>query len=252
MVIPCHAETSGNVTTTGSGSVLSGRSGVVRRLLVVIAASIAFGPLAVAAQEATPTVVEQGAAGAVSRTDLHFVLPFTPDGLKPALTVTSTEEGACTFDSSIAYSRPDAWGCTTDGGVLDPCFENAYLPSEDATEVACFNTPWSSEVVMLTLTAPLQREKEAPDGTMSGAADPAEEAIQPWDLPWAVELANGDHCSLMHGTLIAMAGQIAYYGCEQGGLILGEIDHSQPLWTVSYVAAGAVASDLVDVNAAWT
>ena len=186
------------------------------------------------------------------RTDTRYVVPFTPDGLNPGLTATSPTEGACTFGSSVAPSRPDAWGCTTEGGVLDPCFENAYLPAEDATEVACLDTPWSTEAVMLTLTAPLAREKEGPAGAITGAADTADEVIQPWDLPWALELANGDRCALLHGTLLVVAGQVVHYGCEQGGMILGETDHTQPVWTVSYVAEGEVASNLVDVVTAWT
>jgi hypothetical protein len=87
---------------------------------------------------------------------------------------------------------------------------------------------------------------------MTGAADTAEELIQPWDLPWALELANGDRCSLLRGTLIFMAGQAVHYGCEQGGMILGETDRGQPVWSVTYLAEGDVATDLVDVVTAWT
>lgn len=224
----------------------------MRRLLLVIAAVIAFGPLVTTAQDVTPAATEQGADDAVTRTDQRYIVPFTPDGLNPGLTVASTEEGVCAFDSTIANSRTDAWGCTTGGGVLDPCFEQAFLPMDDVAELACFDTPWSTDVVMLTLTTPLERVKDSPAAPITGAADTADEAIQPWDLPWAVELANGDRCALMHGTLTVVAGQIVHYGCEQRGAILGEIDHSQPVWTVSYVADGDVASDLVDVVAAWS
>ena len=224
----------------------------MRRLLILIAAFIAFGPLAAAAQEATPQPADMTAAATVTRTDTRYVVPFTPDGLNPSLTVTSTTEGACTFGSSIANGRPDAWGCTTEGGVVDPCFENPFLAPDEAGEVACFDTPWSTDVVMLTLTAPLSREKEGPAGAASGAADTADEVIQPWDLPWALELENGDRCSLMHGTLVFMAGQVVHYGCENGGMILGETDRSQPVWTVTYLAEGEVASNLVDVVIAWT
>ena len=224
----------------------------MRQLLVLITAFLTFGPLAVAAQDATPTPVEPGAAGTANRTDTRYVVPFTPDGLNSGLSVTSTENGACTFDSSIASGRPDAWGCTTDGGVLDPCFENSYLAPDEATEVACLDTPWSTDVVMLTLTAPLAREKEVSAGAGSGAADTADEVIQPWDLPWALELENGDRCSLMHGTLVFMAGQVVHYGCENGGMILGETDRGQPVWTVTYLAEGEAASNLVDVVTAWS
>ena len=224
----------------------------MRQLLILIAAFITFGPLTATAQDATPTAVEPGASVPANRTDTRYILPFTVEGLNPNLTVASTSEGICDLGSSIAVSRPDAWGCITEGGVLDPCFENAYVPLEEATEVVCFDTPWSSEVVMLTLSSPLSREKEAPAGAMTGAADTANEVIQPWDLPWALELANGDRCALMHGTLLVMAGQVVHYGCEQGGMILGETDRGQPVWTVSYVAEGEVASNLVDVVTAWS
>lgn len=224
----------------------------MRRLLILITAFLTFSPLGVAAQGATPTALEPGAGGAANRTDTRYLVPFTLDGLNPGLSVTSTESGTCTFGSSIASGRPDAWACTTDGGVLDPCFESAFVAPGEATEVACFDTPWSTDVVMLTLTAPLSREKEAPDGGASGAADTPDEVIQPWDLPWALELANGDRCSLLHGTLVFIAGQVVHYGCENGGMILGETDRGQPVWTVTYLAEGDIASNVVDIAAAWT
>ena len=43
-------------------------------------------------------------------------------------------------------------------------------------------------------------------------------SIEPWDLPWALELANGDRCTLLGGTLTVMAGQTAHYGCENGAI----------------------------------
>ena len=80
----------------------------------------------------------------------------------------------------------------------------------------------------------------------------AGDTLAPWDLPWALELANGDSCTLLHGTLSVMAGQIVHYGCVEGGMVLGQTDRSQPLWTVSYLADGEVASRLVAVTVAWS
>jgi LAO/AO transport system kinase len=37
-----------------------------------------------------------------------------------------------------------------------------------------------------------------------------------------------------------------------GGAILGETDRSQPVWTVTYLTEGEVASNLVDVVTAWS
>jgi hypothetical protein len=104
---------------------------------------------------------------------------------------------------------------------------------------------------VLTLTEPLMREKEAPDAGM-GMAQLADVSIDPWDLPWAVELANGDRCTLLGGTLTVVAGQTAHYGCEDGGVVFGEVNHVRPLWTVNYLAEGDAASTLVDVVAAWS
>jgi hypothetical protein len=35
-------------------------------------------------------------------------------------------------------------------------------------------------------------------------------------------------------------------------MILGETDRSQPVWSVTYLAEGDVATNLVDVLTAWT
>jgi hypothetical protein len=67
-----------------------------------------------------------------------------------------------------------------------------------------------------------------------------------------VELANGDRCTLLGGTLTVVAGQTAHYGCEDGGVVFGEVNHVRPLWTVNYLAEGDSASTLVDVVAAWS
>jgi hypothetical protein len=67
-----------------------------------------------------------------------------------------------------------------------------------------------------------------------------------------LELANGDRCTLLHGTLSQLAGQVAYYSCEQNGAVLGVVERGQPVWTVNYLAEGDVASHLVEVTAAWS
>jgi hypothetical protein len=117
--------------------------------------------------------------------------------------------------------------------------------------VACFDSPFTTDVVVLRVTEPLVREKEAPDASAS-MAEAAGVAIEPWDLPWAVELANGDQCTLLHGTLTIMAGQTAHYSCRDGGAILGEVQHQDALWSVNYVAEGDTASTLVTVDTAWS
>jgi hypothetical protein len=245
-------------------------------VLVLVAGFVAVGHAApVTAQDATPE------AGSLARTDLRYVLPFTPDGLNPGLTATATEEGVCGFSSIVALDRPDAWDClSANNEIYDPCFENPFLPPDEPGEVACLDSPFTTDVVVLTLTQPLVREKEAPAIEPSGGPGPGQGTgpgpstgagpgpstgvgpgmdqgaagveLAPWDLPWALELANGDRCTLLHGTLTMMAGQVAHYSCADGGMVLGETDRSQPVWTVTYLAAGEVASTLVEVTAAWS
>src|SRR5215218_8637046 len=178
------------------------------------------------AQEATP------GAGSGTRTDVRYLLPFTADGLNPGLTATTTEAGVCGVSSSAALDRPDAWDCIgAEDQIYDPCFENPFIPVDEPTQVACLESPFSTDVVVLTLSDPLVREKDAPDAGAS-MAEAAGVSIEPWDLPWAVELANGDQCTLLGGTLTVMAGQTVHYGCRDGGTILGEVQHQDARWTV--------------------
>jgi hypothetical protein len=229
---------------------------MVRRLcsslvLILVAGLVAFGPAArVLAQDATPAAA---AAGSRDRTDVRYVVPFTPDGLNPGLTATATEEeGMCGFPSSAALDRPDAWDCMgAEGQIYDPCFENPFLAPDQPAVVACVDSPFTTDVVVLRVTEPLVREKEAPDAGI-GMAQAAGVSIEPWDLPWAVELANGDQCTLLRGTLIVLAGQTAHYSCRDGGTILGEVQHQGALWTVNYLAEGDTASTLVTVDTAWS
>jgi hypothetical protein len=216
-------------------------------VVVMLFGITALGGQSVArAQDATP------AAGSVARTDLRYLVPYTPDGLHPDLTATTTEEGVCGFPSSAALDRPDAWDCLgAEEQIYDPCFENPFLPPDEPGQVACFASPFSSEVVVLTLTDPLEREKEALDDGPS-LAEAAGVSIEPGDLPWALELANGDQCTLLGGTLTVLAGQTVNYGCADGGMILGEVQHQQAIWTVTYLAKGEVASSLVPVMVAWS
>jgi hypothetical protein len=215
-------------------------------VLFLIAGFVAFGPAHVLAQDATP------ADGSTARTDVRYVLPFTPDGLNPGLTATTTEDGVCGFDSSASLDRPDAWDCQgAEGQIYDPCFENPFIAPDQPALVACFESPFTTDVVVLRVTEPLVREKEAPDPGMS-MEQAAGVSIDPWDLPWAVELANGDQCTLLGDTLTVQAGQTVHYGCANGGTILGEVQHQYALWTVNYLAEGDVASTLVPVTVAWS
>lgn len=220
-------------------------------VVLLVVSILAFGDSRLsAAQDATP---EAHSAASAMTTDVRYVLPFTPDGLSPNFTVAETVEGRCGEASLIAHDRPDAWDClTTDNSILDPCIENPFVSPEEPGQLACLASPFDTDVVMVTLTEPLVRDKG--DGGAPGGADmpeSAEAAIDADDLPWGLELANGDRCALLRGTLFVMAGQVVHYGCADGGLVLGETIRNQPLWTVNYLAEGSANSSRVPVVAAW-
>jgi hypothetical protein len=221
-------------------------------VLILVAGVVAVGHAApVRAQDATPTAARYESTGA--RTDQRYLLPFGPDGLNSGLTATTTTEGLCGFPSSAALDRPDAWDCTgSDGQIYDPCFENPFLAPDDPGQVACLASPFTTDVVVLTLTEPLVRQKEVPETAVEATQEAAGVALDPWDLPWALELANGDQCTLLGGTLSVLAGLTAHYGCAEGGVVFGEVTHTRPIWTVNYLAQGEAASQLVDVVAAWS
>ena len=228
----------------------------MRSLFVLLGMWLALAlvaPPLVVAQGATPTA-EPAPAGAVTglaRTDQRYFLPFTRDGLNPGLSATGNERGVCGFTSSAALARPDAWDCIGDTNqIYDPCFENPFALVDDPRELACITSPFTTEVVLFTLSDPLVRDKET-EAVDGNGPDTAMDLTDPWVLPWALELANGERCTLLPGTVDVFAGLPVHYGCSSGG-ILGEPDRGQPVWTVSYLADGDVATTLADVAVAWS
>jgi hypothetical protein len=254
----------------------------MRSLLVtvLIIASAAFGIGSVAAQDGTPAA---GTFAGVEYTNIRFFLPYTPDGLAPGLTVTAEASGVCLEQSLADVGRSDAWACADamNNEQFDPCFENPFGPMDEQNELICAESPFSTDVVRFTLTEPLRRQKEmaaenvapaAPampdDGTQRKAkkdrraadqpeppvpaSDVAEMVIHPYDIPWGLELANGERCSLLTGATGVMADERINYGCESGGFVIGEVDRSGPVWMVSFLASDAYASDYVPVVVAWT
>ena len=118
-------------------------------------------------------------------------------------------------------------------------------------ELACAAAPWATDVVLFRLTEPLSRQKDGVpvDGEPAAPVDEADP--DPWEMPWALELANGERCTLLTGATVVLAGERLHYGCEGGGSVLGEVDRHGPVWVVSYLADGAVGTTLVDVTVAW-
>ena len=234
-------------------------------VLVVALAGLFSAAFSATAQEATPVIgstAGQSAAGLV-RTDVRYFLPFTSNGVNPSLAVSGNESGVCDAGSVSDPARPDAWLCTG-GAVLDPCFENPFAPPDEQGVLVCSASPFDPGVVLFTPTEPLVRLKDAesgggPDprgsasttGDAAGGDDAVLSAADLEELPWALELANGERCTFARGATAAFAGMRLNYFCDGGGAVLGDVDIAGQVWTATYLPENATATSLVEVAVGW-
>ena len=170
------------------------------------------------------------------RTQIKLLTPFGPNGLSIGMAVTEKVGGKCFAASLASSSRPDAWRCSSGNGLLDPCYRRIM---GDEKQLACpVGGPWPANVVLLTLNQPLPSE-------------PRKEISRADVLPWAVELANGQRCTLFTGATAPVAGMRINYGCPGGFQAVGDIDRSGPVWRVFFQGEKSIALEQVDVTVAW-
>ncbi len=222
----------------------------MRRTMVVIATLIGLscGSALAAAQGATPAA-GTASEGPLARTNVRYFLPYNAGGLNVGLAVVNRLTGTCDSPSSSAAGRPDAWTCIVEGGVLDPCFENPFGPVDGPTELACADSPFSGDVVLVTTTSPLPRT----EGDLERAKTEIGQKVglEAAPLPWALELANGEQCGILRGATAGLAGMRINYGCTGQGSVIGDVDESQPVWVVNYLPEDGIATELVEVTTAW-
>ena len=181
------------------------------------------------------TAAGAAAADSTSATQIKLFTPYGPGGLSKALSIAETVNGSCFAESIADASRSDAWRCSAGNAIHDPCFANVM---SDGKTLACSLSPWDSKVTVMNVTTPPDSGKRKP-------------ISQSQAMPWALELANGDHCSLFTGATAPIAGMRINYGCPGGGQVAGDIDRSQSVWRVFYQKEGAASLGQVDVTIAW-
>ena len=175
-------------------------------------------------------------APTLNRTRIKLLTPFGPAGLSIGMAVTEKLNGTCFAGSVASSSRPDAWRCSSGNGILDPCYQRIL---GDEKQLACpVGGPWPANVVLLTLTQPLPPE-------------PRKEARREETLPWALELASGQRCTLFTGATAPVAGMRINYGCPGGFQVVGDVDRSQTVWRVFLQGEKSIALEQVDVAVAW-
>lgn len=194
--------------------------------IALLLGAILSSALSAAAQGGTPA----------ERTRIKMLTPFGPSGLSSGLEVARQLSGNCFARSASSAARPDAWRCSAANAILDPCYQRIM---GDEKQLACpVDGPWSGKVVLLTLTQPLPEDSH-------------KEASRDSTLPWALELAGGQHCSLFTGATAPVAGMRINYGCPGGFIVVGDINRSQPVWRVFLQAEKSSVLEEVDVVVAW-
>lgn len=179
----------------------------------------------------TPTaspVVAQG-------TTIQLFAPYRPGGLASGLRIEANVNGYCWVGSEMLLGRPDAWRCTANNRIYDPCFA---ADSTATTPLACAADPWAGSVTLLTLTAPLPRDRV---NTAAGMTR----------NPWALQLANGARCQLLAGASATIAGMRIGAACSDGSQIVGDPDRSAGRWRVYILRDGDPSLTTEDVVTAW-
>jgi hypothetical protein len=171
----------------------------------------------------------------LSSTAVKLITPFQNGSLGAGFAVTSRGSGQCFATSVASAARPDAWRCMIGNAIHDPCFQNIM---GDPNQLACPEAPWGANVTLLTLTSQLPTEQRK------------EMALKD-ALPWALELANGQHCTLFTGATAPIAGMRINYGCPGGFIVVGDIDRSEPVWRAFSQGEKSSSLDLSDIAVAW-
>ncbi len=197
--------------------------------------AIGIVALAVAAIVTPKLNLPADRAGCLSSTEVKLITPFHQGNLTVGFAVTSRGSGECFASSAAVPARSDAWRCTIGNAIHDPCFQNVM---GDPRLLACPAAPWDANVTLLTLTSPLPTE-ERKDISLKDT------------LPWALELTNGQRCTLLTGATAPIAGMRINYGCLGGFIVVGDIDHSRPVWRVFSQGEKSMSLDLTDIAVAW-
>jgi hypothetical protein len=126
------------------------------------------------------------------------------------------QPGYC-WRNSGTPKRPDAWRCTVENHIFDPCFEiiSPFGPrDEENTVVVCGSDPINNEQgFRLNLTQPLPQQNKH-----DLSEDPS--------IAWIIELDDGRICRFSYGATGAVFNDRANYMCEgnmyhDGGWIIG-------------------------------
>ena len=116
---------------------------------------------------------------------VHFV---------PSAPANDLRGGFCWTSSIAAPARHDAYRCTVDNGIHDPCF---ILPPNHDRLVCDADPALKKDGFLLKLTKPLPKTSH----------------LARRKEPWILKLADGSICEAMTGTMPTINGQPAQWSC---------------------------------------
>lgn len=195
-------------------------------VLFVVAASVSLVLAACDSDSADPTptasvtatattaaTASPTATPAASRpTEVIRYVPAKPDE-------STTQNGSC-FAHSISLSwREDAYRCTFENAIQDPCF---VLP-DGAIVCGADPTKQTASPFLMSLTVPL------PTAPLNAAQIEAGKKNA-----WLVKLADGTVCGFLTGATGGFDGQRLNYGCTDRTYILGDLVPGTT-WTARFV-----------------
>ncbi len=167
-------------------------------------------------------------------TEVRVLVVAELSALNPALQITDRITGSCWTGSLANPGRPDAWRCASDSRIYDPCF----IAGMEPPAVACVQTPWSTETVLITLEESLRF--------------PPTPAAMLAQQPWALELADGVRCTVTStGAGLVIVGMRVNYGCSDGSGATGTVDRTAPVWRIFVRAQGSWVLVLTPIVVAW-
>ena len=69
--------------------------------------------------------------------------------------------------------------------------------------------------------------------------------------PWAIELSNGQRCTLFTGATAPIAGMRINYGCSGGFVAVGDINRTGPVWKIFAQGEKSISLDEIEITMAW-
>ena len=139
--------------------------------------------------------------------------------------------GQC-FAQSQLIIREDAWRCQVDNKIFDPCF---VKDMGEHQEVLCPQSPWTEDSVQIKVSHFLNNEHHTPLD-MSRV------------FPWAIELANGEHCQAIETNEVYETMPIRYK-CSNQNVLMGYLQRCKAVWTMLEKTPQGVVT--VELRKAW-